>query len=114
MIHRLVQSDLLRGVFKHPDLLQAVYQVAESQADQAQAHPSLIELFEEVVGDGFEDVVEGSVGNALLAAVCVEIRITDLDAHAGGQFFFIAELEGQLLRHPAQHSPQHFHIADIF
>ena len=72
-IHGYIQVSHLGRVFEHIELLGALDQVCEAHAQQSDEHTSLVEAVEEFLGQGYELVIEGGVGNAFLKGMGIEI-----------------------------------------
>lgn len=114
MVELLEQGDLFFGIVKKVELDIAVDEAAELDTDEADELAAFIDVFEELKSLGDEGTGLGCIRDAALLREGIEVGIADLDGDTTCQLRILAELEGELVDHSAEHAADHFHIEGIF
>ena len=86
MVHGLVKVQGFFGILKKVDLVIARDQMAESNADEADQHPFVVQRVEQFQNFWNKHMIGTRVRYARLFGIGVEIRIPNLNSDAGRQF----------------------------
>ena len=113
MIELLQQGDLILGMVKEIELDIAIDEAAEFDADEADELAALIDICKELEGMGDECAGLGGVRYAALLGKGVEVGVADLDGDTTGEPCVLAQVEGQLVDHGAEHTADKLHVEGV-
>ena len=88
-------------------------QVAEAHADEADLHAAVVQLIEEGLDLGNEDVIGRGIGNACLEGTGIEVGVAHLDSDAGCELAPAPKLVGEVLGHGDEDAFQLFDVGGV-